>query len=59
MFKYLNEVRIELRKVVWPKKGEVAKLTLIVIGITLVVSAYLGGLDLLFTKLLEFLVAKK
>ena len=54
--KYLGEVRLELSKVVWPKREEVIRLTLIVITISFIVGVYLGGVDYLFTKLLEGLV---
>jgi len=54
---YLSEVRNELTKVVWPKKEEVIRLTLIVIVISSIIGAYVGGVDFLFTKLLEFLIA--
>jgi preprotein translocase subunit SecE len=49
---YLKEVRLELSKVTWPKKEEVIKLTLIVFVFSFLVAAYVGGLDLFFTKLL-------
>jgi preprotein translocase subunit SecE len=55
---YLNEVKIELSKVIWPKKEEVVKLTLVVIIVSSVVAAYLGLLDYGLTKLLELLVNK-
>lgn len=55
---YLSEVRLELSKVTWPKRSEVIKLTLIVFIISAVVGGYTGALDFIFTKLLEFLVAR-
>ena len=55
---YLSEVRLELSKVVWPKKEEVIKLTLIVLIISTIVGLYVGVLDLAFTKLLEVLIAR-
>ena len=58
IIKYLGEVRVELSKVVWPKKQVVVKLTLTVLIITGVVGGYVGSLDFIFTKLLELLVAK-
>lgn len=54
---YLKEVKLELSRVVWPKKEEVIKLTLTVIIISAIVGLYLGALDFVFTKLLEFLVS--
>jgi len=55
---YFSEVRSELRKVTWPKKEEVTKLTLIVLIISVIVGGYVGGLDYLLTKGLELLVAR-
>jgi preprotein translocase subunit SecE len=54
---YLQGVRQELSKVVWPKRAEVIKLTLIVFIISGVVGAYTGALDYVFTKLLEVVIA--
>jgi len=54
---YIQEVRSELKKVIWPKKDEVVKLTAVVFIISATVGIYLGGLDLLFTKLLEYSLA--
>jgi len=57
VFDYFSEVRIELSKVVWPKREEVIKLTLIVFVISTVISAYVGVLDFALTKLLEVLIS--
>jgi len=54
---YFQEVKSELAKVIWPKRGEVLKLTIMVILISLLVGLYVGGLDLAFTKLLEVLIS--
>ena len=50
---FLKEVRLEMKKVNWPTKETTIKYTLIVIGISFIVAAYLGGLDVLFITLLE------
>jgi preprotein translocase subunit SecE len=50
---FLKEVRIELKRVTWPTRQDTIKYTLIVIGFSLAVAAFLGGLDFLFTWLLE------
>lgn len=55
---FVKEVRLELSKVVWPKKADVVRLTLIVLIISAIFGAFTGGLDLIFTKLLEFLVSR-
>jgi len=50
---FLKEVRLELKRVTWPTRKEAIRLTLIVIGFGLVVAAFLGGLDFLFSYLLN------
>lgn len=54
---YIQESYREIHRVNWPTRQETLRLTLIVIGISLGVAAFLGVLDLLFTYLLQkFLV---
>ncbi len=55
---YLKEVKGELDRVDWPKKDEVVRLTAIVFLVSAIVGAYLGGLDIAFTKLIELIIAK-
>ena len=55
---YLQEVRVELKKVVWPKREQVVKLTIIIFIISTLVAIYMGGLDFGLTKLLETLILK-
>ncbi|OGZ20416.1 MAG: preprotein translocase subunit SecE [Candidatus Nealsonbacteria bacterium RIFCSPHIGHO2_01_FULL_43_31] len=50
---FLKEVKLEIKKVNWPTRHQTIKYTLIVLGISLVIALFLGGLDFLFTKLLE------
>jgi preprotein translocase subunit SecE len=50
---FLKEVRLEMKKVNWPTREETIKYTLIVIGVSLAVAAFLGTLDFIFTTLLE------
>ena len=54
---FLKEVRLELKKVTWPTREETIRYTAAVIGFSLVVAAFLGGLDFLFSWLLsEFVI---
>ncbi len=53
---FLRETRDELSKVTWPSQDEIIRLTLIVIFISIVVGAYIGGLDFLFTKLIAQII---
>ena len=50
---FLKEVRIELKRVTWPTRQQTIKYTFIVIGLSLAVAAFLGGLDFLFAWLLN------
>ena len=48
---FLKEVKVELTKVTWPTRQEVMRLTVIVVAVSVAVGIYIGGLDLVFTKL--------
>ena len=52
---FFKEVRLEIKKVNWPTKQETLRYTLIVIGLSVVVAAYLGIIDLL---LQDFVLAR-
>ncbi len=54
--KYLSQVRSELSQVVWPKLGDVIRLSVIVVLVSAIVGIYLGGLDLGFTKLIGLIL---
>lgn len=56
VLQFIKEVKSELKKVVWPSKKEAIRLTAVVLGVSLVVSLYLGLLDFIFTKLIEVVV---
>ncbi|MDZ4227623.1 MAG: preprotein translocase subunit SecE [Candidatus Levybacteria bacterium] len=53
---FFREVRDELKKVVWPTKQEVIRLTLVVIIISLIVGIFLGGMDFIFVKIIGIIV---
>lgn len=53
---FLSEVRMELSKVAWPTRNEVIKLTMIVFLVSIILGAYVGGLDILFTRILTAVV---
>lgn len=55
---FLKEVKAELLKVVWPTRSEVVKLTIIVIGVSVAIGLYIGGLDFVFTKMTDLLVKR-
>lgn len=58
VFNFINEVKIELSKVTWPTREEAVKLTLIVLIVSAIIGAYVGGLDFLFTKVLAIVIIR-
>ena len=50
---FFKEVRVELKKVNWPTRKETVKYTLIVIVVSAVTAAFLGGLDYIFSALMN------
>lgn len=55
---FLKEVKAELFKVIWPTRNDVVKLTIIVIAVSVAIGLYIGGLDLIFTKITDILVKR-
>ena len=53
---FFREVITEGKKVDWPSKQDTLRYTAIVIGIALIVAAFLGLLDFIFLKMLEIFV---
>ncbi|OGK17587.1 preprotein translocase subunit SecE [Candidatus Roizmanbacteria bacterium RIFCSPHIGHO2_01_FULL_39_12c] len=52
---FTRDIIDELKKVTWPTRKETVKLTMIVIGISLLTGFYIGIIDILLTKGLEIL----
>jgi len=55
---FLKEVFEELKKVTWPSKNLVKTATMAVIVLTLIIALYLWGLDMLFTKIIAFIMER-
>jgi preprotein translocase subunit SecE len=54
--KYLRLTMAELRQVSWPSRRQTIMYTVLVIGLTTVVALYVGSLDYLFSRGIDFLV---
>ena len=54
---YLAETREELQKVVWPTRDEAVNLTIVVLFVTALMTVLLGGIDLVFTELLDIVLS--
>lgn len=50
---FLKEVYVELKRVSWLSRKDILRYTLIVLGVTVVVAALLGGLDYIFTEIIK------
>lgn len=55
---YFREAYEELKKVSWPSRQQTFKDTLVVIGVSLAVAAFLGALDLGLSAGLEKLISR-
>ena len=53
---FIKDSVAELKQVVWPTRKQAVKLTLIVIGVSVVTGLYIGGLDYLFTKIIGLIL---
>jgi len=56
---FLKEVRIEMKRVSWPSREKTISYTLIVIGVSLGTAVFLGGLDFIYTYLLNNFILNK
>ncbi len=50
-----GDVMDELKKVSWPTRRDTTRLTTIVIGVSLIIGLYIGIIDILLAKGLEFI----
>ncbi|MFZ6034543.1 MAG: preprotein translocase subunit SecE [Patescibacteria group bacterium] len=51
---FTGDVMDELKKVTWPTRRDTVRLTTIVIGVSLIIGLYIGIIDILLAKGLEF-----
>ena len=59
IIQFFKEAKAELMKVNWPSKKQATNYTLMVIGISLAVAAFLGSLDYLFSYILKTFILKQ
>ncbi|MBI4651872.1 preprotein translocase subunit SecE [Candidatus Desantisbacteria bacterium] len=50
--KYLAEVKIEMKNVVWPDKKELINLTVVVIALTFILAVFVGAVDKTFVEMI-------
>ena len=56
MRRYFGESWAELKKVAWPTRQTVIRLTLLVIGVSIVVGLYIYALDTIFNTMLDLVL---
>ena len=55
---FFKEVFVEMKRVSWLSQRDVIRYTFIVLGITIIVAIFLGGLDYIFTTVIKSFVLK-
>ena len=55
---FLKDVRVELAKVTWPTRQETIQYTLIVVGVSIAMAAFLGVWGYVFQFLLQKFILK-
>ncbi|PKQ27944.1 MAG: preprotein translocase subunit SecE [Candidatus Anoxymicrobium japonicum] len=53
---FLKDVRIEMKKVIWPSRDEVANYTMVVLITVTIVATFILVLDLMLSKLLNLII---
>jgi len=53
---FLESVKIELGKVTWPTRKETVATTGVVVMIVFLISLYLGGCDIILSKLMRLIL---
>lgn len=59
MDKFINYIKgsiAEIGKVTWPSKKETYNYTILVIAVSIATAIFLGGLDLIFNRVLEIVI---
>lgn len=54
----MQDVTAELKKVSWPTKAQTIDKTLLVLGVSVIVAVYIGGLDFVFQKVITSLITQ-
>lgn len=58
LFKFANEAKVELYKVVWPNRQETVQTTMIIAGLVIFMSLILWGLDSLLLSAVNWLLGR-
>ena len=53
---FVPEVLAEFRKVTWPNRQELVNSTVVVIAVTVVLAFFLGGVDIVLARVVEWIL---
>lgn len=53
---FLQQTQDELKKVTWPNRNEIIRLTMVVILVSFIVGLYIGALDFIFARILQLFI---
>jgi preprotein translocase subunit SecE len=56
--KFMQQVREELAKVTWPNRKDTLNMTAVVVGVSVAVGLYVGGLDAVFASLFQIIIQR-
>lgn len=56
--RFLQEVKLEFSKVVWPKTNDFIGSTIIVLFLVVVFALYLGLVDWVFARMMEYILKR-
>ena len=54
--RYFKEVRAEIRKVTWPSRQEVLRLSAIVVVVLIIMSSFMAIIDFAFSRLMQAVI---
>jgi len=55
---FFKEVWVEMRRVSWLSQKDIIRYTFIVLAVTILVAAFLGGLDYIFTTIIKSFIIR-
>jgi len=56
VIQYIKDTKGELKHVSWPTRKQAVQYTILVIALSVLIAAYLGAFDFLFTKMISWII---
>ena len=55
---FLKDVQVELKKIIWPTRKEVVRMTILIVVVSTLVGIFIGSLDYSFTNLFSLIIQR-